>query len=178
MGATTDPIKDGRSNKIPYRQAALAAELVENEGLSYRQAAFQTGIDQSTVSRIINKHANWGEITEEPVFKKHRAIQNKLLQAAWRSAAAIGLVEAHKPEKLAKASYYQLMVGSSIATEKANLLAGDPTSIIETQSTAGAATLDDLIGALSEIAQARQAQKAQEIDITPMKTATSDDNVK
>ena len=67
---------------IPLRTAALAAELVETEGMSYRQAEAITGLDHTTVGRIVNGDWHWGEIREEPVFKRHRATQNKALEAA------------------------------------------------------------------------------------------------
>ena len=148
MGAVTDPIKAAESNKIPYRQAALAAELVEGEGLSLRAAEARTGLDHTTIFRIVNRIGHWGETAEEPVFRQHRETQNKALQVAWRAAAALGIMEAHKPQKLEKASYYQLMVGSSIATEKANLLAGLPTEIVASVNVQVEGKIDDLVAVL------------------------------
>ena len=163
------------SSKIPYAKAALAAELVEGQGLSLRAAESQTGIDHVTISRIIKGVANWGEIAEEPVWKQHRETQNKALQAAWRSAAAVGLIEAHKPEKLEKASYYQLIVGSSIATEKANLLAGLPTEITASVNVHIEAKVDGLVEALGQALLLKQAEPPA-IDVTPGATLGASDN--
>ena len=108
-------------------KAAVAFNLAEI-GTAKNEIARRTGISEASVRDILNKHGRWGDICELPVFAKLRAEQNQSLEAAFRIAAAQSLELAMTQEKLAKASYYQLVIGSSVAIDKARLLAGESTS--------------------------------------------------
>ena len=117
--------------RTSLREVALAGELVESEGLSLRDAGARTGLHHSTIGRMLQGDHGWGEIQETPVFKRHRATQNKALESAFRAGAAMSLQEAYKPAKLKKASHYQLVMSAAIATDKARLLGGESTENVE-----------------------------------------------
>ena len=134
--------------QIPYHKAA-AADALAQYGFSTPEIAAKTDISQRTVYDIINRHGRWGEVAEKPVFARLRAEQNQHLEASFRLAAAKSLALAFDPVKLEKASYYQLIVGSSIALDKSRLLAGEPTEITATINLHAIQGLDRLATILS-----------------------------
>ena len=146
-GVATDPIK-----------AAQALEMSQI-GFTQQVIADRTGINQRTVSDIVNGHGRWGEIVERPLFAKLRLEQQQHLEAGYRLAAAKLLERAFDEDKLAKASTYQLVISSGIALDKSRLLAGESTQNIAVSSVAEVKGLDTLCQLLS--------QSLLPIDVTP-----------
>lgn len=148
----------GRRTNLPT--AALVMEMKEKEGRSEREIAATTGLPPSTVHTILSKAAGWGEIAEGPIFKQHRAEQNKLLEVATRQLAADSFK--HAADKLSEAGYYQAVVGGSILIDKARLLAGEPTEI-HGISTQAVTNLDKLAALFAN----RLVDEQKTIDVTP-----------
>jgi len=140
-----------RSDKI---KAATALELSEKLGHSERQIAREVGLPASTVHTILSKANGWGEIADEPVFRQHRAQQNKALEQAARSIAAKAMAKAEG--KIDEAGFYHLTLGAGIMIDKARLLAGESTENIAIQSRNDIIGLEALATALSEVLLARQ----------------------
>jgi hypothetical protein len=97
---------------------------VETQGLSQRHIVEVTGVSLGTVHAILNRAHGWDEIAEGEVFKRHSQEQNKALEQANRTLAKKSLEMAEG--KMDKASYSQLVFGAAM-TDKARLLAGEPT---------------------------------------------------
>ena len=146
-----------------YNKAALAMNLGD-AGASSTQVAAQVGISQRAAWDIINRQGRWGEVAERSVFAKLRSEQNQVLEAVARSMAIDSWTDAYA--KKDKASYYQLVVGGSILLDKARLLAGEPTQIIE--NTINPATVSALEKLASVIELAKRERQAR--DITEIQT--------
>ena len=149
----------GRRTELPV--AALVTELGKTQGQSQRQIREVTGVSLGTVSAILNGAHGWDEIAEGDVFKRHRQEQNKALEQANRTLAKKSLEAAEG--KMGKASYSQLVFGAAIMTDKARLLAGEPTQIIETVDVHLVAGLDKLAALLSQ----SLIDDPRTIDVTP-----------
>ena len=130
-------------------KAAMAMELADT-GYMGSQIARKTGLAQTTVHDILNRHGRWGEVAEQPVFAKLRRDQQIHLEAALRTASAKLLDRAMDEDKLAKASTYQLVIASSIALDKSRLLAGEPTEITASVSLVAIQGIDRLASMLSQ----------------------------
>ena len=133
---------------IDPAKAAQAMNLGE-VGYSSAKVAEIVGLNARSVRDIIRQHGRWGEIAETPVFAKLRLAQNETLEVAFRAAAAESLALAMSPEKLDKASYYQLVIGSGIALDKSRLLAGESTSNIAVAHHVEAEDLDQVVEKLA-----------------------------
>ena len=153
QGQATDPVV-----------AAQVAGL-HDTGYTVSAAARAVGLPVSTANDIVNRHGRWGEIAALPVFNRLRQEQNRTIEALARKMAADSFVMA--AEKMKDASYYQLVIGGSTLIDKAQLLAGLPTSITEHVNYD---KLEALRAKLDEIAQRREEMKSREIDVTPGKT--------
>ena len=151
----------GRRTDLPT--AALVLELGETQGNSQRQISQVTGVPLGTVHAILNRAHGWDEIAEGDVFKRHRQEQNKALEQANRTLAKKSLEMAEG--KMDRASYSQLVFGAAIMTDKARLLAGEPTEIHATLDLNTVVALDRLAAMLS---QSLIDEKT--IDITPTRT--------
>ena len=151
-----------KRTKTGLRTAAMVLEMKEAEGRSEREIAEATGVSASTVHRIISGAHGWGEVADREVFKRYREEQNKALEQVNRTMAAEALVKAYG--KMKHASFYQLVVGASIMTDKARLLAGESTQNIEVHTKLEIAGLDKLSDMLS---QRLLSTEKPAIDVTP-----------
>ena len=151
----------GRRTNLPT--AALVMEMKETEGRSENEISKLTGLPAGTVHNIVSRAHGWAEIAEGDVFKRHRQEQNKALEQANRTLARKSLEMAEG--KMDKASYAQLVFGAAIMTDKARLLAGEPTEIHATLDLNTVVALDRLAAMLS---QSLIDEKT--IDITPTRT--------
>jgi hypothetical protein len=104
------------------------------------------------------------------VFKRHRQEQHKALEQANRTLARKSLEKAEG--KMDNASYAQLVFGAAIMTDKARLLAGEPTEIHATLNLTAVTTLDKLAAMLGQ----SLIDRSDTIDITP--TPTTDKQTK
>jgi predicted transcriptional regulator len=131
----------------------LAAQAMNLADMGHveREIAEHTGINQKSLAYIIGKHGKWGELAEQPIFRKLRAEQNQVLETGYRSAAAALLHRAFDESKLEKASTYQLVIASSVALDKARLLAGESTANVEVHTKLEVTGLDNLCSALSQV---------------------------
>ena len=130
-------------------KAAIAYNLAE-AGFAKNEIARRTTISEASVRDILNKHGRWGEIAEKPVFAKLRAEQKLVLEAGYRASAAKFLDRSLEEAKLEKASTYQLVIASSIALDKSQLLAGEPTEITASINLHAIQGLDRLAAMLSQ----------------------------
>ena len=137
-----------KRTKTGLRTAALVMEMKETEGRSEREIAEATGVSASTVHRIVSGAHGWGEVAEREVFKRYREEQNKALEQVNRTMAAEALIKAYG--KMDQASFYQLVFGAAIMTDKARLLAGETTQNIEVHPKAEIQGLDKLCDMLSQ----------------------------
>ena len=128
-----------------------------------RQISQTTGVPRGTVHAILNWAHGWDEIADGDVFKRHRQEQNKALEQANRTLAKKSLEMAEG--KMDKASYSQLVFDAAIMTDKARLLAGEPTEIHATLNINTIVAMDKLAGMLSQ-----RLVDEQTIDITPTQT--------
>ena len=128
---------------------AVKAFSLADLGYTPQQISQKVNISRPSLYYIFGRHGKWGEIADTPVFNRLRREQNQLLEASYRTIAASSLMHAMTPEKIAKASYYQLIVGSSIATDKAQLLAGLPTEISMSNQVTEFRAIDQLAEALA-----------------------------
>lgn len=135
--------------KIPLDKAA-AADVMSSIGYSSRQIAAATGLNARSIRDIIARHGHWGEVADKPVFAMLRQQQNNVLEAAYRSGAALLFQAALEPAKLKKASTYQLVTSSAIAFDKSRLAAGEPTEIIASVDLHLVGNLDKLAARLSQ----------------------------
>ncbi len=149
----------GRRTDLPT--AALVMELGETEGRSEREIAGMTGISSGTVHGILSRANGWDKIAEGETFKRHRQEQNKALEQANRTLAAKALNAAEG--KIDKASFYQLVYGAAIMTDKARLLAGEPTEIHANLNLTAVTTLDKLAALLGQ----SLIDDGKTIDVTP-----------
>jgi 5'-3' exonuclease len=149
----------GRRTDIPT--AALVMELGETQGKSMRQISEVTGVPVSSVHSILNRAHGWDEIAEGDVFKRHRQEQNRALEQANRTLAKKSLEMAE--QKIDKASYSQLVFGAAIMTDKARLLAGEPTQINATVNIHTVEKMDKLRAMLNQALLPEQ----NSIDVTP-----------
>ena len=138
-GPAIDPIK-----------AAHAMNLAD---VGYSGAAISriTQLNQASVSDILNGKGHWSTLVEKPVFLELRRAQNQTLEAGFRSASNVLLQRAFDESKLEKASTYQLVIASSVALDKARLLAGESTANVEVHSKVEVTGLDNLCSALSQV---------------------------
>jgi DNA-binding IclR family transcriptional regulator len=134
--------------------------MKEAEGRSEREIAEATGVSASTVHRIVSRAHGWGEVTEREVFKRYREEQNRSLEQVNRTMAAEALKKAYG--KMDQASFYQLVYGAAIMTDKARLLAGESTHNVEVGMELAA--LEKLCGMLS---QSLISPEKIAIDVTP-----------
>jgi hypothetical protein len=137
-----------RGERTDLPTAALVIELRETQGLSQRRISKETGVPLTTVHSILNRAHGWDEVAEGEVFKRHRQEQNKVLEQANRTLAKKSLEMAET--KMEKASYSQLVFGAAIMTDKARLLAGEPTQITASVNIHTVATLDKLAAILAQ----------------------------
>ena len=137
------------AHSIPIEKAALALNLDE-AGYNPTQIAQQTSLSRPTVYDILGRHGHWGEVTDLPAFNKLRREQNQHLEAGFRAGSAKLLARAFDEDKLVKASTYQLVIASSIAIDKAQLLAGLPTEITASYAIHEIRGLDRIAEALSQ----------------------------
>ena len=134
---------------IDPAKAALAFNL-EEAGYNPTQIAPKADLNRASVYDILKKHGRWGEIADKPVFQKLRQEQNQHLEAGFRTASAQLLARSLDEEKLQKASTYQLVIASSVAIDKARLLAGEPTEITASVNIHAIQGLDRLASLLSQ----------------------------
>ena len=154
---------------IDPAKAALAMSL-EGAGYTNTEIGRKAGLAESSVRSILSRHGKWGEIEEKPVFAALRAEQNKHLEAAFRTASAQLLARSMDEDKLAKASTYQLVIASSVAVDKARLLAGESTENIavhHTQSIEIEGAADKLAAALMRFSTTVLESENEAIDVTP-----------
>jgi hypothetical protein len=137
-----------RRRRTDLRTAALVMELGETEGRGKREISTITGVPASTVETILNRAHGWDEIAEGELFKRHRLEQNKALEQANRSLAKKSLEMAET--KMDRASYSQLVFGAAIMTDKARLLAGQPTELIASVNLHAIQDLDKIGKLLSQ----------------------------
>ena len=150
MGKAVDPV-------IAHQAMALA-----EAGVKANAIARLTGLAPSTVSGIIHGHNRWGEISDSPVAGALRSEQQKILESGYRASSALLLERALDPDKLDKASTYQLMIASKISLDASRLLAGQSTENISIQSKVELSGLDQLCAALSQtLVLADQTKKAE-----------------
>ena len=128
-------------------------------GYSGQEIARNTGLNNRSVYDVLHRHGRWGEVAEKPVFIRLRAEQNQHLEAAFRSAAAEFLVRSMEEDKLAKASTYQLVIASSIAIDKARLLAGESTENVAHLHLHEIPALDRLAEKLGQTLLQRQSEQ-------------------
>ena len=121
-----------KRTKTGLRTAAMVLEMKEAEGRSEREIAEATGVSASTVHRIVSRAHGWGEVAEREVFKRYREEQNQALEQVNRTMAAEALIKAYG--KMDQASFYQLVYGAAIMTDKARLMAGESTQNVEVGS--------------------------------------------
>jgi hypothetical protein len=149
----------GRRTDLPT--AALVKVLKETEGRSENEISSLTGIHAGTVHNIISGAHGWDKIADGDLFKRHRQEQSRALEQANRTLAAKALNAAEG--KIDKASFYQLVYGAAIMTDKARLLAGEPTEIHATLDLNTVVALDKLAGMLAQ----SLIDDPNTIDITP-----------
>ena len=130
-------------------KAAMAYNLAEAV-FAKNEIARRTTISEASVRDILNKHGRWGVVAEKPVFAKLRAEQKLVLEASYRTSAAKFLERSMEEAKLEKASTYQLVIASSIALDKSQLLAGEPTEITASVNIHAIQGLDRLASILSQ----------------------------
>jgi transposase len=99
-----------RGRRVDKVKAATALELSEKLGHSERQIAKQVGLPASTIHTILSKANGWDQIADEPVFRQHRAQQNRALEQAARSMAAKAMERAE--HKIHEAGFYHLTLGA------------------------------------------------------------------
>ena len=133
---------------IDPAKAAMAMELADTHNPT--QIAAITQLKRTSIYDILGKHGHWGEIADRPVFIKLRQQQQAHLEAAFRAGSAKLLERAFDEDKLQKASTYQLVIASSIAVDKARLLAGEPTEITASVSLVAIQGIDRLASILSQ----------------------------
>jgi predicted transcriptional regulator len=149
--------------------AALVMELKETQGRSENEISQLTGVPAGTVHNILSRAHGWDKIAEGEVFKRHRQEQNKALEQANRTLAKKSLEMAEG--KMDKASYSQLVFGAAIMTDKARLLAGEPTEIHANLNYHAVASLDKLAALLGQ----SLVDDPNTIDITPTPTTDKQD---
>lgn len=132
---------------IDRRQAMLALNLGEM-GYDRPQIANITGINQSSVRDILNRHGHWGKTAEKPVFAQYRAEQKQLLQSATMLVAAKALNQVE--EKIDKASAYQAAGIYGLLRTHERLDAGEPTEITASVNLHAIQGLDRLASMLSQ----------------------------
>jgi hypothetical protein len=139
-----------RGRRVDKVKAATALELREKLGHSERQIATEVGLPASTIHTILSKAHGWDQIADEPVFRQHRAQQNRALEQAARSMAAKAMERAEG--KIDEAGFYHLTLGAGIMIDKARLLAGESTENIALQINDRRAveSLEALAAALSQ----------------------------
>jgi hypothetical protein len=152
----------GRRTDLPT--AALVMEMKETEGRSENEISKLTGVPAGTVHNILSRAHGWDEIAEGEVFKRCRQEQNKALEQANRTLAKKSLEKAEG--KMDNASYAQLVFGAAIMTDKARLLAGEPTEIHASVNIHAVAGLDKLAAMLGHAL----VDEEKTIDITPTPT--------
>jgi hypothetical protein len=152
----------GRRTDLPT--AALVMELKETEGRSENEITTLTGIPAGTVHNIVSRAHGWDKIADGDLFKRHRQEQSRALEQANRTLAAKALNAAEG--KIDKASFYQLVYGAAIMTDKARLLAGEPTEIHANLNLTAVTSLDKLAAMFSQ----RLVEEQKTIDITPSQT--------
>jgi hypothetical protein len=138
-GEAIDPVK-----------AAQAYNLAD-VGYSGESISRIAKLSRSSVTDILNQKGHWSTLVESPVFKALRREQNQVLEAGFRASANLLLQRAFDESKLEKASTYQLVIASSVALDKARLLAGESTQNIEVHSKLEVTGLDNLCSALSQV---------------------------
>lgn len=158
----------GRRTELPT--AALVMEMGEAIGKSRRQISAATGIPLSTVQDILSRAHGWDEIADGDLFKRHRQEQNKALEQANRTLARKSLEKAEG--KMDNASYAQLVFGAAIMTDKARLLAGEPTEIHANLNIDAVKALDKLAAMFSQ----SLIDRSNTIDATPTPTQDSRGN--
>jgi len=149
----------GRRTDLPT--AALVKVLKETEGRSENEISSLTGIPAGTVHNIISGAHGWDKIADGDLFKRQRQEQSRALEQANRTLAAKALNAAEG--KIDKASFYQLVYGAAIMTDKARLLPGEPTEIHATLDLNTVVALDKLAGMLAQ----SLIDDPNTIDITP-----------
>jgi hypothetical protein len=140
----------GAGPAIDPLKAAHAMNLAD---VGYSGAAISriTQLNQASVSDILNGKGHWSTLVEKPVFHELRRTQNQVLEAGFRASANLLLQRAFDESKLEKASTYQLVIASSVALDKARLLAGESTANVEVHSKVEVTGLDNLCSALSQV---------------------------
>jgi hypothetical protein len=136
-----------------FERHRRAGNLVLTSALpGYPQAQFTTSLAGLTAGVRLQM----GDL-----FKRHRQEQSRALEQANRTLAAKALNATEG--KLDKASFYQLVYGAAIMTDKARLLAGEPTEIHATLDLNTVVALDKLAGMLAQ----SLIDDPNTIDITP-----------
>jgi hypothetical protein len=150
-----------RGKRTDLPTAALVMEMRETDGRSENEISKLTGVPAGTVHNILSRAHGWDQIAEGDVFKRHRQEQNKVLEQANRTLAKKSLEMAES--KMDRASYSQLVFGAAIMTDKARLLAGEPTEIHASVNYHAIFNLDKLAAMLSQAL----IEKHNAIDVTP-----------
>ena len=125
-------------------------------GIPVRDIALETGLGKHTIYNILSGAYKWGEILENSdSYHRYKAATTKSIEVNCWELAKKSFI--HAEEKLPDASYAQAVLGGSILLDKARLLAGQATSIIEHVNRAEWQDEDDLLRRLA----------ASIIDVTP-----------
>jgi hypothetical protein len=134
-------------------ETVKAAQAMNLKDAGYQVAEISriTKLNRSSVDDILNGRGHWSELVEKPVFIELRRAQNQALEAGFRHASSVLLQRAFDESKLEKASTYQLVIASSVALDKARLLAGESTANVEVHSKVEVTGLDNLCSALSQV---------------------------
>lgn len=108
----------------PYwgEKAELIKHLAVTEpGLNQRSIAGRVGCSEANVSDVLKRFLRRHSLDE---LRDFQANQGDVLDALWfESLSSI------TPDKVAKASYSQLVMGAAILQDKSRLVRGQPTSI-------------------------------------------------
>jgi hypothetical protein len=153
-GAPAPYKSDYQRNHFVNPVKAIEAMTLADTGMTPSQIAPIVNMPESTIDGIIKKHGRWGEIADAPVFKALRVQQQQVMESAYRAGAAKLFARAFDESKLEKASTYQLVIASGIATDKARLLAGESTENVSQIAKVEVSGLADLASSLASIAQA------------------------
>ena len=140
-------------------QAATVAALGDL-GYAGTKIAAITGVAWRTVYDILGGQKNY---LKTPVHAKLRSQIKERLQFRSLDIADRALNQVEQTLPWAEARDAAVVYG--ILRQHERLDAGEPTQI--TEHVGESFHLDDFLSALSEIAQARQAEKRNEIDVTP-----------
>ena len=127
---------------------AAQAIVMSEAGYQGSQIHRTLGIGYASINEIVNRHGRWGDLPEEPVFRKLRSEQQRTLEAAARAMCAKALVQTEAA--LPKASALQAATVFAICVDKSRIFAGEPTEIHANLNLNAAVSLDKLASILGQ----------------------------